>query len=304
MHLLALLLNPAILGFLALFLSVFWMLRDESDKTRPLLVMALTLNLFFGFLLNVFMSREGSLLPLKYDDVLFRVDASLGVSAAAVALPLQGAWRIPLLVVYQLLVPMMIFWFLVAQYRRLRGSVVLAYVAELVGGPVLYALLPACGPAYAFGAQWLHPPAVEASAIRLSGIPNAFPSLHVATALIFVFFARGKVWKAVALVFLAGTCLATLSTGEHYVIDLVSGLAFGCFAAGVGRRKTRRALLFLGVALCWSLAIRFQSAFLIAHPGLLRGCAALTVALAVLAAGKEWSVAATGAEAPANTPLE
>jgi hypothetical protein len=135
-------------------------------------------------------------------------------------------------------------------------------------------------------------------------MPNAFPSLHVATALVLVFFARGKVWKAVALAFLAGTCLATLSTGEHYVIDLVSGLAFGCFAASVGRRKTRSALLFLGVALCWSLAIRFQSPFLIAHPGLLRGCAALTVALAVLAAGKEWSVAATGAEAPANTPLE
>jgi hypothetical protein len=304
MHLLALLLNPAILGILALFLSVFWMLKDESDRTRPLLVMALTLNLFFGFLLHVYISKEGSLLPLKYDDVLFRVDASLGVSAAAVALPLQGAWRIPLLVVYQLLLPMMILWFLVTQYRNSRGSVVLAYIAELVAGPVLYALLPACGPAYAFGAQWLHPPAVEASAIRLSGMPNAFPSLHVATALVLVFFARGKVWKAVALAFLAGTCLATLSTGEHYVIDLVSGLAFGCFAASVGRRKTRSALLFLGVALCWSLAIRFQSPFLIAHPGLLRGCAALTVALAVLAAGKEWSVAATGAEAPANTPLE
>jgi hypothetical protein len=147
MHLLALLLNPAILGILALFLSVFWMLKDESDRTRPLLVMALTLNLFFGFLLHVYISKEGSLLPLKYDDVLFRVDASLGVSAAAVALPLQGAWRIPLLVVYQLLLPMMILWFLVTQYRNSRGSVVLAYIAELVAGPVLYALLPACGPA-------------------------------------------------------------------------------------------------------------------------------------------------------------
>ena len=227
------------------------------------------------------------------------MDASLGVSAAAVALPLQGAWRIPLVVVYQLMVPVMIFWFLVAQYRNLRGSVVLAYVAELVAGPVLYALLPACGPVYAFGAQWLYPPAVEASAIRLSGMPNAFPSLHVATALVIVFFAPGKMWRAVALAFLAATCLATLSTGEHYVIDLVAGLAFGCFAACVGRRKTRSALLFLGVTLCWSLAIRFQSPFLRAHPGLLCGCAALTVALAVLAAGKEWSVPAMRAEQPA-----
>ena len=47
MHLLAILTNPGILGTLALFLSVVWMLKDEKDKTRPMLVLALTLNLFF-----------------------------------------------------------------------------------------------------------------------------------------------------------------------------------------------------------------------------------------------------------------
>src|ERR1017187_1050990 len=111
MHLLALLLNPAIIGLSALLLSVIWMLRDERDKTRPLLVFALTLNLVFGFLLTVFMSREGGLLPWKYDPVLFAMDRALGVSAAAIALPLQGLWKIPLIVTYQLMVPMMICWF-------------------------------------------------------------------------------------------------------------------------------------------------------------------------------------------------
>ena len=46
MRLLSMLLNPAIIGLLALVLSVIWMIRDERDKTRPLLVLALTLNLF------------------------------------------------------------------------------------------------------------------------------------------------------------------------------------------------------------------------------------------------------------------
>jgi hypothetical protein len=50
MRLLAILTNPAILGTLALFFAVVWMLRDQKDKSRPLLVFALTLNLFFGFL--------------------------------------------------------------------------------------------------------------------------------------------------------------------------------------------------------------------------------------------------------------
>jgi hypothetical protein len=199
MHLLGLLLNPAIIGTLALFLSVLWMLKDERDKTRPMLVFALTLNLVFGFLLTVFMGREGGLFPWKYDSVLFRMDESLGVLTAPIARPLQGLGRIPLVVVYQLMVPMMICWFLVTRYRNRRGSVVLAYVAELVAGPLLYAVLPACGPVYAFGAQWLHPQEVAANTTRLIGMPNAFPSLHIGTALVFVLLAPGKMWRGVSL---------------------------------------------------------------------------------------------------------
>jgi PAP2 superfamily len=290
MHLLAILTNPAILGTVALFLSVVWMLRDQKDKTRPLLVFALTLNLFFGFLLTVFMSREGGLLPWKFDYVLACLDQSLGITAATIARPLEGWFRIPLIVIYQLMVPMMIFWFFVTRYRNARGSVVLAYVGELVAGPLLYAIFPACGPVYAFGAQWLHPPQVQAGAIKLIGMPNAFPSLHVATALVFVLLAPGKLWRAVSLAFLACTGMATLSTGEHYVIDLVAGLAFGCFAASVGYRRVRSALVYLGIVLGWSVAVRFEYAILIAHPVLLRSCAALTMAIVVIAVYKEWSI--------------
>jgi hypothetical protein len=299
MHFIALLTNPAILGTLALFLSVVWMLRDQKDKSRPLLVFALTLNLFFGFLLTIFMSREGGVLPWKYDRVLAAMDGALGISAASVARPLQGFWRIPLIVVYQLMVPMMIGWFFVVRSGNRRGSIILAYVAELVAAPLLYAIFPACGPIYAFGAQWLHPPQVQAEAIKLAAMPNAFPSLHVGTAFVFVLLAPTKLWRTVSLVFLGATVLATLATGEHYVIDLVAGLAFGCFAASVGYREFRRAILYLGVVLVWSLAARFVYPLLIAHPLLLRSLALLTVALAVLAVFKDWSVADMRAAEPA-----
>jgi len=302
MRLLSMLLNPAIIGLLALVLSVVWMMRDERDKTRPMLVLAVTLNLFYGFLLTVFMAREGSLFPMKYDPVLLRLDTALGVSAASVASPLQGVWRLPLFVIYNSMIPMMICWFLVTQYRNIRGSVVLAYVAELIAGPILYAVLPACGPIYAFGAQWLHPPTITATTIRLAGMPNAFPSLHFGTALVLVFFAPGKLWRSVALAFLAGTGLATLSTGEHYVIDLVSGAAFGCFAASIGLRRVKSAILFLGVMLLWALAVRFQSGFLIMHPTLPQLFAALTLALALLAVIREWSRAVESASIPQAAP--
>jgi hypothetical protein len=289
MRLIAFLTNPAFIGTLALFLAAMWMVRDPKDKTRPMLVFALVLNLFYGFLLTVFMQREGSLFPWKFDYILFHMDQALGIQAAWIARPLQGFLRIPLYIAYQAMVPMMIAWFLVTRYARHRSSIIPAYAAELAVGPLLYALLPACGPVYAFGAQWLHPAAsTPAVAIRLAGMPNAFPSLHVATALVLVLFAPGKISRAVALAFLAATGMATLSTGEHYLIDLVPGLAFGAFAASVGLARPRQAAGFLAVCCSWTLAVRFEPQFLLAHALVLQGAAALTVLAVTLAVYKEW----------------
>jgi hypothetical protein len=297
MRILQILLSPPVMGILALFLSAIWMLRDPKDKTRPLLVFALVLNLFYGFLLTIAMGREGGLFPWKFDHILFRVDQSLGLQAAAIARPLQGVMRVPLWIVYQSMVPMMIVWFLVTSYRKLRASIVLAYVAELVAGPLLYSLMPACGPIYAFGKQWLNPPtaliAAQPGAIRLAGLPNAFPSLHVGTAFLFLLFAPGKLWKAVAFTFLALTCLATLSTGEHYVIDLIPGLAFGAFAAAVGAKDRKQAVLFLSTVLAWSLVMRFASFILIDFPFITRSFAAFTIALAIFALWKQWRAQAS-----------
>ncbi len=287
-HILLILLNPAVVGILMLFLSVIWMLMDEKDKVRPLLVFALTLNLIFGVLLKVFMGHEGSLLPLKYDFVLFQLDHALGVSAAMLVSPLHRAFRISLFVVYQLMVPMMILWFVVTKYRVRSGSVVMAYIAELIAGPILYTVVPACGPIYAFGKTWLHQAPVAAIPARLAGMPNAFPSLHVATAVVLVLFAPGKFYRALSLAFLAGTCLATLSTGEHYVIDLFPGMLFGVYAAAVGFRRYRRAWTFLLAALGWSVAVRFAYPVLIAHPVILRSLVAVTVALAAGVVVRDW----------------
>jgi hypothetical protein len=297
MRVINILLDPAIFGITVLFLAVLWMLKDQKDKTRPLLVFALVLNLFYGVLLKLLMGREGGLLSWKFDHVLFHLDLSLGLTATSIAQSLQGSWRIPLWIIYQMMVPMMIAWFLVTRHRSRHGSVVMAYIAELVAGPLLYMVVPACGPIYAFGAKWLNPPAVPSDAIHLTGMPNAFPSLHVATAFVFVFFAPGRVWKAVAVFFLAGTCMATLATGEHYCIDLIPGLAFGVFAASIGLQRYRQALSFLGVVLAWSLIVRFGSSLLIASPYLTRFLALATVALAVIALWKEWSAQSSAADA-------
>jgi len=284
---LSILSNPAVIGLMAVFLSVIWMLRDENDRTRPFLVLALVVNLFYGWLLSFVMGRENGLVPWKYDFVLRGLDDALAVPTAHIA-GMSQPLRYPLMVVYQLMVPMMIAWFLVARQRRASGSLVVAYVTEMIVGPMLYAIVPGCGPLYAFHGQWLHPPDVQAVVIRLSGMPNAFPSLHAATGLVFVSFARGWLWKSVSLLFLVGTILATISTGEHYAIDLVAGLAFGCFAANAGTRKIARSAIYLALVLGWSLTVRFAHAFLIAHSMLLALLAGATLVAVVAHVFVEW----------------
>lgn len=297
--------SPAFVGMFLLFLSVLWMVNNPKDTARPILVFALVFNLFYCILLNFFMGTEGNLLPWKYDHVLIRIDESLGFSAAAVARwSLQHGCLLPLVVIYQLMVPMMICWFFVTRHRNLRESFVLAYIVELVAGPLMYSILPACGPIYAFGAQWLHPYAVQAGPIQLVGSPNAFPSLHVGTALVLVVFAPGKFWRCVALAFLGGTVFATLATGEHYGIDLIAGLAFGCFAASAGRSLYWRAALFLAITLSWSLMVRTGYIFLIAHPAITGSLATLTVALATVTVLKELTIPRLHAPEIAMVPQE
>ena len=292
MHWSALLTNPTLVNLALLVVSIVWMLKDERDKSRPLVVMALVLNLLYGWVLGVALDKEDSLLPWKYDYYLHRIDGALGVSAASVTLALRGYWAAALNVIYQLMVPMMIFW-CVLSGRYGDRSVALAYVAEMVVGPWLYALVPACGPLYAFGAGWLHPPAVAAQAVRFSGFPNAFPSLHLATALVLVLSAKRPIWRGVSMVFLVGTAFATLTTGEHYVIDLVPGLAFGCFAHAAGNRRMRKAFLYLAIVLCWALVIRFSGQVLVSYPALTKVAAALTLAVAVHSVVEQWRAGAT-----------
>jgi hypothetical protein len=253
-----------------------------------LLVIALVFNLVYGWFLSVVMGRENGLVQWKYDDILLNLDAALGLRAAPIAGLFQGWERFPLLVIYQLMVPMMAAWFLVARRCQLSGALVLTYAVELVVGPALYGLVPGCGPLYAFRSQWQHPPAVEAATVRLSGMPNAFPSLHVGTAFILVLFSCGWRSRAASLAFFAATLLATLSTGEHYVIDLVAGLAFGCFAASAGQRRLLESFGFGTLTLGWSLAVRWEYRFLLVHVWVLRIFVALTLFAALSAVFRAW----------------
>jgi membrane-associated phospholipid phosphatase len=277
MQVITFIVDPRVLPLLMLAASVFWMLRDERDRERPLLVLAMVLNLFYGITLQMVMGRADSLMPWKFDHYLYYLDAALGFPDFWTIRIFGPAAQICLAVTYHSLVPMMIFSY--ANSRRRKGGPTLfqAYAAELVVGPICYALLPASGPVYAFAGRWPHHLTAPLNIIRLSGPPNAFPSLHLATALLFLFFAEGRVWRAWTFCFLVLTALATLSTGEHYMIDLVGGVVFGCFAAAVAYRRFRVAGWNLAIVIAWILGIRYATPVLLANAWLLKSAVVASI---------------------------
>jgi len=287
----AILADPGVLAMLFLAASLVWMVLDQKDKARAVFFLAMLANVFYATVLGQVMGTESALLPWKFDRHLYHIDAALGVSAAAVARALGEPAL--LRIVYHSMVPVMIWWY--AIHRRQGGSaLLLAYAAEMVTGPCCYALLPACGPAYAWGAAWLNPADVALVPVRLGYAPNAFPSLHFGTAFVLVIFAAGRLRRAVALLYLAATALATLSTGEHYVIDLVGGIPFACAAAALARKNFKAAAVYIATVLAWLFAIRFATPVMAAHPYLLRVLALATAASGAPAVAAEWRAPGRG----------
>jgi hypothetical protein len=70
------------------------------------------------------------------------------------------------------------------------------------------------------------------------------PSLHMASALIAYVHARrfGRLASAVALLFVIGTFLGTMGTGEHYFIDLVVAIPFTAMMFLLLERRFVRAI--------------------------------------------------------------
>jgi membrane-associated phospholipid phosphatase len=115
--------------------------------------------------------------------------------------------------------------------------------------------------------------------------PNAIPSLHVATAFIFVLYASEKLaLKLVAWTFLLATALSTLVIGEHYLIDLVVAIPFAVFSVCIAERRIPRATGNFLMVIEWLLAIRFDTAILISHAVVLRICVLGTVAASLYSA--------------------
>lgn len=266
-----------------LFLCAWTLWQPQSDKAPKILLLVMAI-LAFGPISDAFMGFESARFPLKFDYSLYLVDKSLGLSAFLLARLFTEWQRSILYVIYQSLVYVMIFWYGLSVIRNdsRSGTLLKAYAVTFLAGPCLYMIVPARGPRHAFGSifPW-GDPNVSPVLVRLGGWPNAIPSLHVATALLFLLFAgKNRILRYLAWIYLAGTVAATLAF-EHYLIDLIVAVPFACFAALAARGRILSASGNLAVVLVWLVAIRFATPELLAHPALLRILAFATILFAV-----------------------
>jgi len=218
--------------------------------------------------------------PKTFDVFLYSFDSSLRVQISFLVgqFLLKNLWlRTASLAIY-IGLPLPLALVYASQLRRKKEQALAVMIAFLATGPIgvlCYNMLPACGPVHLFGAAFPWSPLSTADAMRLNVVPvlikgarNAIPSLHMTWVLLVWWNSRGLArWvRAIALVFVALTVLATLGTGEHYFIDLVVAFPFSllvqalCSYSIPFNNRERRAAFVFGAftTLIWLALLSFS----------------------------------------------
>jgi len=263
----------------ALALRSIWsagMPRERFALAFSFAILTVSANALAGF----FHNWTSQFTPRVLDLYLYCFDASLRVQFAFLMGQAYATWhwfRDLGMFVYMGF-PLAIAVAFAGQLIRNRTALLSAMAAFLIAGPVgviFYALFPALGPAYLFTSRYPWNPLTFDQASRLvleslplPGLRNSMPSLHVAWMLLTLWHSRGlSVWeRAIAILFLTITVLATLGSGEHYFVDLVVAFPFALFIYGVCAfdvpwlSPERQLGLWVGLAMAlgWVVVLRFD----------------------------------------------
>lgn len=241
--------------------------------------------------------------PKTFDLFLYSFDCSLHFQASYVMAQFlaKHPWLYWSSFVVYVALPLPLALVYAAQLRRKTDAAFQTMLAFLITGPlgvIFYNMLPACGPVHVFrGFPW-HPLTVAAAAqmpliaIPLKGVArNAIPSLHMTWVLLVWWNSKELArWiRAIAMGFVIFTIMATLGTGEHYLIDLAVAFPFSLLVQSAcsyslplhsgGRRS---AFLFGAFAtLTWFALLSFYTRIFWISPILPWSMIAATVGLSV-----------------------
>lgn len=155
-------------------------------------------------------------------------------------------------------------------------------------GYFLYFAFPATGPVYVAGASFpgsphpfatlkqMHPHAIT---LPFRAPRNAIPSLHMAWALLLWFNCRplSRSSRALAMIYVVLTVVATLGTGEHYLADLAVAVPFSVAVQALWTRSHHKAryrvlVAATGLTLAWLIVLRYGTNFFLLSPTIPWGC--------------------------------
>jgi hypothetical protein len=274
----------------ATFLVVAVRVRTPEDLKQLLMLFALP---FFVLVTTLAENAPSLFIPSKvsstFDPMLYAFDEALGVNTFGIArfalahrwLATWCAW-----VYANLPLTLALVWAVQLRAgRRARAwALVVACCATGIMGFLLYQVLPGTGPRYLFegtfpwGAVPRAGSLAATAALSTAYTRNAVPSLHVTWAALAAWYSAGAqtAVKALTIGFALLTVLATLTTGEHYVVDLLVAAPF--FAAMICLACPSPSLRRLGgislaITLAWTLALQHRWASSVAAWGVVLGAA-------------------------------
>jgi hypothetical protein len=219
--------------------------------------------------------------PGTLDLFLYYFDGSLGIQASFALGRMFAHWmwlrEISLIFYIGLPIPLTLVY---VRHLLNKGRQALPMIAIfLITGPVgviFYNLFPAAGPIHIFGKQFPFSPLTDAQLSQLllqptplHALRNAIPSLHMTWVLLAWWNSKGLslVTRTIAFFFLFFTVLATLGTGEHYLIDLIVAFPFALMLQSLTSLAARRRegivpfCFGLGAVLLWMVLLRFTPNF-------------------------------------------
>jgi hypothetical protein len=282
----------ALLGFgavLLLGLRAIWSGRQGRENALALLLPALILVLFISTTGQV-LRFSGGLNPYTDDAWLYAFDGSLGFqpsfAMAGVMLHSLLLARSASLTYLSLPFAMAVVcaWQIPPAARRISWHLLIVLLLAGVAGWLLYNVVPGTGPVYAFGHDFpQHPlPYKDLSTFALekmpipAGIPrNAMPSLHMGWTVLLFWNSRGlpRALRAALLLYLVLTVVATLGTGQHYLIDLIASLPFVLAVQSAASpsipgklRRVAAVVAGLGLTSGWLVMVRFGLSLALISP--------------------------------------
>ncbi len=273
----------AVLGIGALVLlglRAIWSEPGDRENALASLVPALVLILFI-FVSGNALRFSGSLNPQTDDAWLYAFDGSLGLQPSFFVGKLMYnsvvLTRSAMLTYLSLPFAMAVVcaWQIRPGARQISWNMLAVLSLAGVGGWFLYGVVPGTGPIYAFSPDFpWHPLAYNdlfSFALHKMSIPaniprNAMPSLHVGWAVLLWWNSRGfpGVLRVGLALYLLLTVIATLGSGQHYLVDLVVSLPFALTVQAAAsdpfsKRPERIHALVSGVVLtlAWLALVRY-----------------------------------------------